>query len=108
MRKVHTDSGFTFEEMSSFPALDTPPDADVVRLAKMLARKNEHGKVAFGTEASIVSVRGHIPSAVCGPGNIDQAHKPDEFATTDQFKLCEDFMLRLADYLEGGAPLTAQ
>jgi acetylornithine deacetylase len=108
MHKVHADTGFTFEEMSSFPALDTPPDAEVVRLAKMLARKNEHGKVAFGTEASIVAVRGHIPSAVCGPGNIDQAHKPDEFTTVEQFKLCEDFMFRLADHLEGDATLTAQ
>ena len=109
MHKVHPDSGFTFEEMSSFPALDTPPDAEVVRLAKKLARKNEHGKVAFGTEASIIAVRGGIPSAVCGPGNIDQAHKPDEFVTVEQFKLCEDFMLRLADHLEGeAARLTAQ
>jgi acetylornithine deacetylase len=81
----------------------------VVRLAKKLARKNEHGKVAFGTEASIIAVRGGIPSAVCGPGNIDQAHKPDEFVTVEQFKLCEDFMLRLADHLEGEVTrLTAQ
>jgi acetylornithine deacetylase len=108
MHKVHADTGFTFEEMSSFPALDTPPDAEVVRLAKMLARKNEAGKVAFGTEASIVAVRGHIPSAVCGPGSIDQAHKPDEFTTVEQFKLCEDFMFRLADHLEGDATLAAQ
>jgi acetylornithine deacetylase len=109
MHKVHTDSGFTFEEMSSFPALDTPPDAEVVSLAKKLARKNEHGKVAFGTEASIIAVRGGIASAVCGPGNIDQAHKPDEFVTVEQFKLCEDFMLRLANHLEGKSTrLTAQ
>jgi acetylornithine deacetylase len=107
MHKVHADTGFTFEEMSSFPALDTAPDAEVVRLAKMLARKNEHGKVAFGTEASMVAVRGRIPSAVCGPGNIDQAHKPDEFATVEQFRLCEEFMFRLADHLEGDATLTA-
>jgi acetylornithine deacetylase len=101
MREVHWDTGFTFEEMSSFPALDTPSDSEVVRLAKKLSHKNEHGKVAFGTEASIIALRGGIPSAVCGPGNIDQAHKPDEFVTVEQFKLCEDFMFRLADHLEG-------
>ena len=98
MRAVHKDTGVTFEEMSSFPALDTSPDAEVVQVAKALARQNEHGKVAFGTEASVVAVRGRIPSVVCGPGNIGQAHKPDEFATLDQFRLCEDFMRRLADY----------
>ena len=107
MHKVHADTGFIFEEMSSFPALDTAPDAEIVRLVKTLARKNEHGKVAFGTEASIVALRGRIPSAVCGPGNIDQAHKPDEFCTVEQFGLCEDFMFRPADHLEGKSALPA-
>jgi acetylornithine deacetylase len=108
MHKVHADTGFTFEEMSSFPALDIPPNAEAVRVAKSLARQNKHYKVAFGTEASIVAERGRIPSVVCGPGNIDQAHKPDEFATIDQFRLCEEFMSRLADYVESDAVLTGQ
>ena len=102
MQAVNRDTGFTFEEMSSFPALDTAPDAEVVRLAKTLARQNQHGKVAFGTEASVIAERGGIPSIVCGPGNIDQAHKPDEFTTIEQFRLCEDFMRRLADHIERG------
>lgn len=101
MHAVHADTGFTFEEMSSFPALDTAPDAEVVRVAKALARQNQHGKVAFGTEASLIAERGRIPSIVCGPGNIDQAHKPDEFTTIEQFRLCEEFMYRLADYVGG-------
>jgi acetylornithine deacetylase len=108
MRKVHAETGFSFEEMSSFPALNTAPDAEVVRVAKTLARQNKHGKVAFGTEASVVAERGRIPSVVCGPGNIDQAHKPDEFATIDQFRQCEEFMCRLADYVEGDAMPTGQ
>lgn len=102
MHAVNRDTGFTFEEMSSFPALDTAPDAEVVRLAKTLARQDQHGKVAFGTEASVIAERGRIPSIVCGPGNIDQAHKPDEFTTIEQFRLCEDFMRRLADHIEKG------
>ena len=101
MHAVNAATGFTFEEMSSFPALDTAPDAEVVRVAKALARQNEHYKVAFGTEASVIAERGRIPSVVCGPGNIEQAHKPDEFTTIDQFMLCEEFMYRLADYVEG-------
>ena len=108
MHKVHSATGITIEEMSSFPALDTPPDADVVRVAKALARQNKHYKVAFGTEASVVSNRGRIPSVVCGPGHIDQAHKPDEFTTVDQFRLCEEFMLRLVDYAESDAVLSVQ
>lgn len=106
MHAVHPDTGFTFEEMSSFPALDSAPDAEVVRVAKALARQNQHGKVAFGTEASVIAVRGRIPSIVCGPGNIDQAHKPDEFTTVEQFRLCEEFMYRLADYVGGDGKRT--
>jgi acetylornithine deacetylase len=99
MHAVRPDTGFTFEEMSSFPALDTAPDAHDLRVAKGLARQNDHGKVAFGTEASVIAERGRIPSIVCGPGNIDQAHKPDEFTTIEQFRLCEEFMHRLADHI---------
>ena len=101
MHAVNKDTGFTFEEMSSFPALDTAPEAEVVRIAKALARQSQHGKVAFGTEASVIAERGGIPSIVRGPGHIDQAHKPDEFTTIEQFRLCEEFMYRLAKHIEG-------
>jgi len=101
MHAVKRGTGFAFEEMSSFPALDTSPDAEVTRLVKSLTRQNQHGKVAFGTEASVIAERGRIPSIVCGPGHIDQAHKPDEFTTIEQFRLCEDFMRRLADHVQG-------
>ena len=97
MRAVHADTGIAFEVMSEFPALDTDPDEEVVALAKRLSRRNDHGKVAFGTEASVISERGRIPTVVCGPGSIDQAHKPDEFIAIEQVAGCEAFMRRLAD-----------
>ena len=97
MRAVHADTGIAFEVMSEFPALDTDPDGEVVALAKRLSRRNDHGKVAFGTEASVISERGRIPTVVCGPGSIDQAHKPDEFIAIKQVAGCEAFMRRLAD-----------
>ena len=97
MRSVHADTGIAFEVMSEFPALDTDPDEEVVALAKRLSRRNDHGKVAFGTEASVISERGRIPTVVCGPGSIDQAHKPNEFIAIEQVAGCEAFMRRLAD-----------
>ena len=97
MRAVHADTGIAFEVMSEFPALDTDPDEEVVALAKRLSRRNDHGKVAFGTEASVISERGRIPTVVCGPGSIDQAHKPNEFIAIEQVAGCEAFMRRLAD-----------
>ena len=97
MHKVHPDTGITFETMSEFPALDTDPEEEIVSVAKRLAQQDDHGKVAFGTEASVISKHGRIPTVVCGPGSIDQAHKPNEFLAIDQVAKCEEFMRRLAD-----------
>ena len=96
MRAIDPASGFTWEELPSFPGLNVPADAEVVALAKALSGGNATSKVAFGTEAGLFDQSG-IPTVVCGPGSIDQAHKPDEFVTLEQVALCERFMDRLGE-----------
>ncbi len=96
MRAVHPAAGFTIEPLSEIPVLDTGPEAEVVALAQELAGSGEIGKVSFGTEGSQFQ-RAGIPTVVCGPGSITQAHKPNEFVTLDQMRRCEDFLRRLAD-----------
>jgi len=96
MRAVRADTGVDFDFISSIAALDTPGDHEVVELVKALTGANATSKVAFGTEAGLFSESG-IPAVVCGPGSIDQAHKPDEFVTLEQVALCERFMERLAE-----------
>ncbi len=98
MQAVHAEAGFSFAELSHFPALDTDPGHEVVVLAKALAEKNATGKVAFGTEAGRFKEAG-IPAVVCGPGLIAQAHKPDEFVALDQLAACERFLAGLLDRL---------
>ena len=51
--------------------------------------------VPFGTEAGHYQAAG-IPTVVCGPGSIDQAHQPDEYITLDQIEAGAAFMRRLA------------
>ena len=97
MHAVDAASGFEWQEISSFPGLDTDPAEAVVTLVKELAGRNDHGKVAFGTEAGLFSGGAGIPTAICGPGSIDQAHKPNEFITLEQVAACEAFMRRLMD-----------
>src|SRR3546814_717664 len=99
MREVDPDAGFGWEEISSIPALAIEADAEVVTLAKHLAERNDHGKVAFGTEAGLFQTRGGIPTVVCGPGHIEQAHKPDEFISLEQLDKGQAFMHRLLDRL---------
>lgn len=98
MRAVHAAAGFTIEPLSEIPMLETGPEAEAVALAQELAGSGEIGKVSFATEGSQFQ-RAGIPTVVCGPGSIAQAHKPNEYVTLDQMRRCDDFLRRLADRL---------
>lgn len=105
LKAIDPDAGFTFTQISEFPGLSTEDRAGVVELAKALTGANRVQKVAFGTEAGLFSELG-IPTIVCGPGNIEQAHKPNEFIELSQIALCEAFMDRLLERVKsGGAAL---
>lgn len=97
MQAVFPGAGFTITERSRIPELDTSPDEEVVSFVKSLAERNDHGKVAFGTEGGLFQSRAEIPTVVCGPGSIEQAHKPDEFITLEQVAKGEAFLRRLMD-----------
>lgn len=97
MKRVHPEAGFEFSLLSEFPGLDTPADDPVVAFAKQLAGKNAHQKVAYGTEAGLFSRDAGIPTIVCGPAVIDQAHKPDEFVELSQLDRCEAFIDHLIE-----------
>ena len=97
MRAVDPSAGFSWTELSTIPSLDTRAEEDVVSFVKALAGRNDHGKVAFGTEGGLFQKRAGIPTVVCGPGNIEQAHKPDEYITLEQVAKGEAFMARLLD-----------
>src|SRR5262245_23435763 len=96
MRRIAPETGFSWNEISAFPGLATPVDSEVVELAKALTGGNSTVKVAFGTEAGLFDQTG-IPTIICGPGSIAQAHKPDEWVSLEQLALCETFMHRLMD-----------
>ena len=80
---------------SEFPGLATAPEADIVTLVKRLAGRNDHAKVAYGTEAGLFVETAGIPTVVCGPGSIAQAHRADEFVEDEQLAQCEAFIRRL-------------
>jgi len=98
MRAVDPAAGFVIEPLSEIPALDTGPEKEIVALASELSGNADIGKVSFGTEGSRFQHAG-IPTVVCGPGSIQEAHKPNEFITLEQVAQCEAFMRRLMDRL---------
>ncbi len=91
MHAVDPHSGFTIVKLSEIPALDTGAEAGITALAQEFSGSGDIAKVSFGTEASQFQVAG-VPTVVCGPGSIRQAHKPDEFVTLAQVAHCEAFL----------------
>ena len=58
----------------------------------------EFGTVAFGTEGGLFDAAG-IPTVVCGPGSMDQGHKPDEFVSRAQLDACDAMLQRLLAFI---------
>jgi hypothetical protein len=75
MRAVDPAARISFEPKSSWPGLETPPVSDVVGLAKRLADRNEHSKVAYGTEAGLYALAG-IPAVVLARARSSRRTRP--------------------------------
>ncbi|WP_025596455.1 acetylornithine deacetylase [Burkholderia sp. WSM2230] len=98
MRAVKADTDISMQPLSAYPGLATSPDSEAARLLTLLSGSTEFGTVAFGTEGGLFEQAG-IPTVVCGPGSMDQGHKPDEYITCEQLRDCDAMLLRLADHL---------
>jgi acetylornithine deacetylase len=98
MHAVNRNTGFEFEVMSTMPGLSLDPNHELTAIVKQLTGSNSTGKVSYGTEGGYYQDTG-IPTIVCGPGDIAQAHKPDEWIAQDQLDACDAFIRRLADRL---------
>jgi acetylornithine deacetylase len=95
MKKIAPEAGFSFETICEIPNFLGDEGDPITRLAKSLSGQDRVTQVAFGTEAGIFKQSG-IPTVVCGPGSIEQAHQPDEFVSLEQLAQCEAFMVGLA------------
>ena len=91
----HAEASIEHERHVEVPGLAADEGSAAEVLAKRLARSNEVGTESFATEAGQFQRNG-IPTIVCGPGSIRQAHQPDEFITLEQVDAGLAFMQRLA------------
>jgi len=82
--------------LAHVPAFQSRAQSDIESLMLMIAQQNETGAVSYGTEAGIFEAA-DIPTFVCGPGNIAQAHRPNEYIEHAQIDACTTFMHRLMD-----------
>jgi len=102
MQAIQPDTGISIARTAGTPGLNMDPNEEVVTLVKQLAGKNEHSRVAFATEAGLFQQWGNIPSVICGPGSIEQAHKPNEFISKSELAKCGVFMDKLLERLIQG------
>nr|WP_225777507.1 acetylornithine deacetylase [Pseudomonas sp. Marseille-Q3773] len=98
MRKVNAASAIRLQPLSAYPGLATPADSEAAQLVALLSGSEAFGTVAFGTEGGLFDQAG-IPTVVCGPGSMEQGHKPDEFVSVEQLQGCDAMLSRLVDYL---------
>ncbi len=104
MRRIHPGARVETNVVAHVPPFLPQADNKAERLAMRLARQNNAYAVSYGTEAGIFEV-GDIPTVVCGPGNIREAHKPNEYIEVSQIVEGEAFMRRLIDFCAGDAAL---
>lgn len=98
MRTVDRDTGFSFDVLVDMPGMSLPSDHSFAGMVKQLTGSNTTGKVSYGTEGGFYQAAG-IPTIVCGPGHIAQAHQPDEWIAETELAACDTFISRLADRL---------
>jgi acetylornithine deacetylase len=98
MHAVNRGTGFDFEVLTTMPGLSLDADHQLTAIVKQLTGSNSTGKVSYGTEGGYYQNSG-IPTIICGPGHIAQAHQPDEWIAQDQLDACDVFIRRLADRL---------
>ena len=94
MQAVSAQSAIRFTELSAYPGLVTDERSQAAQLIAAFSGSQEFGTVAFGTEGGLFDAAG-IPTVVCGPGSMDQGHKPDEFVSVAQLDGCDEMLRRM-------------
>ncbi|MBL3704264.1 acetylornithine deacetylase [Sulfitobacter sp. BDSS02] len=90
----------TIEKTGAYPGLEVALNSTEVQFLRALLPAPKLTKVGFGTEAGHFHSAG-IPTLVCGPGNMDQGHKADEFIEISELEACDRMMDHLVEELAG-------
>ena len=98
MKAVRPEAGISAVKSFHVPGLLPEVQGRAEAMVRHLTGENASNVVSYGTEAGQFQERGYS-AVICGPGDIAQAHQPNEFISVDQFKQGEAFMSRLVDML---------
>jgi len=98
MKKINKKCFITFKNTNDFPPLKTDEKKKIIQMALQKLKSNSINSVSFGTEAGVFNKLG-LETIVCGPGNIEQAHKPNEYIEESQIIKCQNFLKNIIKYL---------
>ncbi|MBT1262796.1 acetylornithine deacetylase [Pseudomonas sp. VS40] len=98
MRAVSAQSAISISELSSYPGLATSLESQAAEWVAQFCGSQDFGTVAFGTEGGLFDQAG-IPTVVCGPGSMEQGHKPDEFISVAQLQACDRMLARVLGFV---------
>lgn len=94
LKAIAPEADIVTNVRSHVPALVARHGCPAEALARQLTGANHAEAVSYGTEAGLFQEAG-IPSVICGPGDIREAHKPNEYIEITQVTACETFIRRL-------------
>ena len=98
MQAINASSDIRFSQLSAYPGLATDARGEAAKLIAECCGSRDFTTVAFGTEGGLFDAIG-IATVVCGPGSMDQGHKPDEFISVEQLDGCDRMLERLTQAL---------
>ena len=98
MKAVRREARIDVDQSFEILALRPEQDGRAEAFVRAVTGDNGRHAVSYGTEAGQFQAAG-FSAVVCGPGDIAQAHQPDEFITLEQFRAGEAFMSRIVDAL---------
>lgn len=101
MQIRNATAGATMHVLASVPGLDVTLESPAAVLCHAIGGVPTADKVTYGTEAGMFDLAG-IPSIVCGPGEIAQAHRADEWVSLEQLAACESMLDRLLAQMTRG------
>jgi acetylornithine deacetylase len=98
LRRAEPTAGFTFTRRCTAPPCALPEDAPLLALVQACGAAGAPARVSYGTEAGVFQAAG-IATLVCGPGDLAQAHQPEEWIAEAELAACGRFLDRLGDRL---------
>lgn len=90
------ETGIELLQQESVPAMTDNDNGELQNLISALTGDDERHKVAYATEGGQFTNAG-IPTIICGPGSIEQAHKANEFVKLSEIERCDGFLQKLLD-----------